>query len=169
MNSKPASPWPTMWKARATDAEITFAAETSSHLSVVDGASQNLRVAEGKEQSTTVRIRVKDELGSAELKLKASCNGQETQRHATLSVRPAVPFMTEVRSGNFKGGNVDVPVQRESLPGISKTERHCVGRSVRPGPRTRPVPAGVPPRLQRTAHAARPSAGCSWLTKQTSV
>ena len=102
------------------DAEITLAAEASSQLSIVEGATQKLRVAEGKEQSTTVRIRVKDELGSAELKLKASVNGQETQRHATLSVRPAVPFMTEVRSGNFKNGSVDVPAQTSLYPEFRK-------------------------------------------------
>ena len=95
-----------------TDASIELRAETSEHLSVIGAASQNLRIAEGHEQTATVRFRVNDRLGAAEIRFVATHDGITTRRRATLSVRPPVPFMTDVRSGNFKKGTADVPITR---------------------------------------------------------
>ncbi|MGM3932458.1 hypothetical protein NA612_23360, partial [Salmonella sp. NW378] len=41
---------------------------------------------------------------------------------ATLSVRPPVPYTTDVRSGNFKKGSADVRITREIYPEFAKRE-----------------------------------------------
>jgi uncharacterized protein YfaS (alpha-2-macroglobulin family) len=95
------------------DAEIELRAETSPHLSILGTATQKLRIAEGREQSVKLRFRVNDVLGSGEIKFVASRNGIETRRRATLSLRPPVPYTTDVRSGNFKKGSTDVHITRQ--------------------------------------------------------
>ena len=61
-------------------------------------------------------------LGSGEIKFVARRNGIETRRRATLSVRPAVPYATDVRSGNFKKGHVDVQITRAIYSEFAKRE-----------------------------------------------
>ena len=56
-----------------------------------------LHVSEGRESTVTFSVHVKDDLGAASLAFHASASGGETTRRATLSVRPAVPFMTTMR------------------------------------------------------------------------
>jgi uncharacterized protein YfaS (alpha-2-macroglobulin family) len=104
------------------DAEIDFRVETSAQLSALGGSTQKLRIAEGREQSAKVRFRVNDALGSGEIRFVASRSGIETRRRATLSVRPPVPYATDVRSGNFKQGNADVPIKREIYSEFAKRE-----------------------------------------------
>ena len=104
------------------DAEIELRAETSAHLSIVGAPAQKLRIAEGREQSVKLRLRVNDMLGSGEVRFVARRDGTETKRRATLSVRPPVPFATDVRSGNFKKGSSDVQITREIYPEFAKRD-----------------------------------------------
>jgi uncharacterized protein YfaS (alpha-2-macroglobulin family) len=122
------------------DAEIDLRAETTEQLSIVDrlegraprarpgvagappsiAGSQKLRIAEGGEQSAVFRFRVNEKLGSAEIRFIASRNGTETKRRATLSVRPPVPYMTDVRGGNFRTSSIEVPITRAMHPEFRK-------------------------------------------------
>jgi alpha-2-macroglobulin len=104
------------------DAEVELHAETSPQLSILGTPIQKLRIAEGHEQSAKFRFHVNDRLGSAEIKFVARRNGIETRRRATLSVRPAVPYATDVRSGNFKKGHVDVQITRAIYSEFAKRE-----------------------------------------------
>jgi len=104
------------------DAEIVLRAETSPQLSILGTATQKLRIAEGREQSVKLRFHVNDVLGSGEIKFVASRNGIETRRRATLSVRPPVPYATDVRSGNFKKRNADVQITREIYSEFARRE-----------------------------------------------
>jgi uncharacterized protein YfaS (alpha-2-macroglobulin family) len=104
------------------DAEIALRAETSAHLSIMGQSIQKLRIPEGREQSATFRFHVNDVLGSGEIKFIASRNGTETRRRATLSIRPAVPYVTDVRSGNFKKRSVEIPITRQMYSEFSKRD-----------------------------------------------
>ncbi|MGH7981790.1 MAG: alpha-2-macroglobulin family protein [Candidatus Udaeobacter sp.] len=104
------------------DAEIELRADTSPQLSILGAPTQKLRIAEGREQSVKLRFRVNDMLGSGEIKFIARRNGIETRRRATLSVRPPVPYATDVRSGNFKKGHVDVQITRAIYSEFAKRE-----------------------------------------------
>jgi len=104
------------------DAEIELRAETNEQLSSLQSSAQKLRIAEGREQSAVFRFRANDKLGSGEIKFTARRNGTETTRRATLSVRPPVPFVTAVRSGNFKQTTLNVPITRALLPEFRKLD-----------------------------------------------
>src|SRR4029077_3286864 len=104
------------------DAEIELRAETSPQLSVKGQATQKLQISEGREKSAVFRFHVNDALGSGEIKFTASRNGTETRRRATLSVRPAVPYVTGVRSGSFKKASTDVPIKRQIYSEFAKRD-----------------------------------------------
>ena len=103
-------------------AEIELRVETSAQLSIKGQSTQTLRIAEGREQSVTFRFHVNDALGSGEIKFIASRSGTETHRRATLSVRPPVPYVTDVRSGNFKKGSAEVPIKRAIYSEFAKRD-----------------------------------------------
>ena len=92
---------------------VTLTAEPSSQLEIVRDPAMPLHVADGRETTVIFTVHVKDELGAASLIFHASASGGETTRRATLSVRPAVPFMTQVSSGNFANGGAQLPIERQ--------------------------------------------------------
>src|SRR5437763_3608810 len=97
------------------NAEIELRAQTNESLRIVSGSSQTLHIAEGREQTVIFKFRANDKLGSGEITFVARCNGQETKRRATLSVRPPAPYMTDVRSGSFKA-KIDISLTRDMHP-----------------------------------------------------
>ena len=104
------------------DAQIELRAETSPQLSVKGQATQKLQIGEGHEKSAVFRFHVNDALGSGEIKFIASRNGIETKRRATVSVRPAVPYVTDVRSGSFKRASIDIPIKRQIYSEFAKRD-----------------------------------------------
>ncbi len=104
------------------NAEIALKVEPSVHLEILKSPTMPLRIAEGREATVTFTVRTKEALGSASLLFAASAGGQESRLRSTLSVRPAVAFMTEVRSGNFKKETVELPVTRSMHPEFRKLE-----------------------------------------------
>jgi uncharacterized protein YfaS (alpha-2-macroglobulin family) len=95
-----------------SETEIHLSAEMSANLSLVSAVRQQLCIAAGREQTAVFKFRVTDKLGSGEIKFSARGNNEESQRRVTVSIRPPVPYMTNVRSGNFNGACIDVPITR---------------------------------------------------------
>lgn len=102
------------------DAPISIAAQVTPHLEVIESPKGALNVGAGKEDTVRFRVRVKDELGGAEIAFKAEAAGQVVLRRSTLSVRPAAPFLTNVQSGYFRENTHDVKVSREMFPQYRK-------------------------------------------------
>ena len=102
------------------NADVQIRAEASEHLQIVKAASQTLRVAEGREQTTTFSVKVNDKLGSGTITFIASNGGKESRLRSTLSVRPPTTFMTQVRSSSFTKNSVDLPITREIYPEFRK-------------------------------------------------
>ncbi|MEI8342051.1 MAG: alpha-2-macroglobulin family protein, partial [Verrucomicrobiota bacterium] len=99
-----------------SNAAVTLTAESSEHLTIVKSPEQPLVIPEGREISATFTVRANAKLGSASLLFKASGSGQSAKLRSTLSVRPAVPMMTQVNSGNFTRTEREVPVDRVMVP-----------------------------------------------------
>lgn len=99
---------------------IAITAQVTPHLEVIESPQGALNIGEGKEDTVRFRLRVKDELGGAELTFKAEAAGQTVLRRATLSVRPAAPYLTNVQSGWFREPTKDVKVQRQMFPEYRK-------------------------------------------------
>jgi uncharacterized repeat protein (TIGR01451 family) len=102
------------------NADVVIRAESSEHLQIAKTSSQTLRIAEGREQTTTFSVRANDKLGSATITFIASSGGKETRLRSTISVRPPTTFLTQVRSSTFNKNSVEVPVTREMYPEFRK-------------------------------------------------
>jgi uncharacterized protein YfaS (alpha-2-macroglobulin family) len=107
--------------ASGPNARIELRAQTNDRLTIVGGSTQMLPVAEGREQTAIFKFRANDKLGCGEITFVARANGQETKRRATLSVRPPVPYMTEVQSGSFKD-KIDIQLSRDMHPEFRKLD-----------------------------------------------
>lgn len=102
--------------------QVALSLTASEHLEIVESAPATLEVAPGRESTTRYRLRAKNMPGGAEMTFRAESGGQSIERHATLSVRPASPFMTNVQSGWFRLANQDLDVQRQMYPHFAKRE-----------------------------------------------
>ncbi len=103
-------------------APITLSATVTPHLKIVAAPEAPLQIPTGQETTVRFRVAVQTELGGAEIRFTANVAGQTVNRSATLSVRPAVPFVTQVQSGWFRTGVQDVPVARQMYPQFRKLE-----------------------------------------------
>jgi uncharacterized protein YfaS (alpha-2-macroglobulin family) len=103
-------------------ADVKVTAEPSEHLEIVKAPANPVQVPEGREVSVAFTVRAKEKFGSAELRFRASTRGQESKVRSTLSVRPPVPFMTSVHSGNFTRENLEVKVERAIHPDFRKLD-----------------------------------------------
>src|SRR2546429_8977036 len=65
---------------------------------------------------------VNEVLASGEIRCAAQRKESEPPRRAALSVRPPVPYATDVRSGNFKKGHADVQITRAIYSEFAKRE-----------------------------------------------
>jgi uncharacterized protein YfaS (alpha-2-macroglobulin family) len=104
------------------NAQVKVKAEPSEHLQIVRAPTEPLKIAEGTEASTTIRVRALEKFGSATLVFRASGGGQEAKLRSTLSVRPATPFMTSVKSGNFTGESTTVKIDRDIHPDFRRLD-----------------------------------------------
>jgi uncharacterized protein YfaS (alpha-2-macroglobulin family) len=104
------------------EAQINLQAEPSEGLEIVRAPKGALRVPEGREASVVFVVRARDKLGSATLGFRAWMGAEESRVHATLSVRPASPFMTLVRGGNFRKDSAEAPITRTLYPEFRKLE-----------------------------------------------
>ena len=102
-------------------AEVELRAQPNDRLLILNSSTQKLHIPQGREQTAIFKFRATDKLGSGEVAFIARANGQETKRRASLSVRPPVPYMTEVRSGSFKD-KIDMTMSRDMHPEFRKLD-----------------------------------------------
>jgi uncharacterized repeat protein (TIGR01451 family) len=102
--------------------EIQLKAVPNEQLEIIDRDAFNLALEPGREGTTRFRVKARDLPGNAEIIFTARAAGQNVQRRATLSVRPAAPYVTEVKSGYFRSAKQDVPLERTLYPHFRKAE-----------------------------------------------
>ncbi|HEY8899473.1 MAG TPA: alpha-2-macroglobulin family protein, partial [Chthoniobacterales bacterium] len=103
-------------------ADVTLAAEPSSHLEVLRAPAMPLRLESGKEATCLFTVRARDQLGSATLAFRATGGGEESRRSSTVSVRPATPYRTELRSAHFSAASQELPVTGALRPEFRRVE-----------------------------------------------
>ena len=80
----------------------------TSQLEAIGGAQQSVTLAERSEGVVLFHLRAKPNPGPATLVFTASSGVHAAKLTQQMSVRPAVPYRTEVTLGNLGKGNVDV-------------------------------------------------------------
>ena len=97
------------------EADVTLNISATAGL-ILDETIRTLRIPEGKDSTVSFPVKVNETLGPADLILEAS-SGDETSRMShSLSIRPSVPFRTEIVSGVNKKGSETIEVNRNMYP-----------------------------------------------------
>jgi len=104
------------------DAEVRLELATSDHVEVLDKLARTMKISEGREESASFTIRTKQILGSARFSFTASLGQKKSSYAIEASVRPAVPYMTDVKSGSFKNDKADVEIKRSMYPDFRTLE-----------------------------------------------
>ena len=95
-----------------TDAPVTVRLQTSDGLEIVGDSEQQLTISEGSEKTVHFHLKAQDRLGPAEVRFIVTSGEERVSRRATLSVRPALPYITTLSSGYAKDGKVSLEVPR---------------------------------------------------------
>jgi uncharacterized protein YfaS (alpha-2-macroglobulin family) len=99
-----------------TNTPVSISADLSAQLELVQAPPATIPISEGREQSVIFTFRATEKLGSASITFHASAAGRESRLRSTLSVRPPVALMTDVRGGNFGNAGADLAVTRQFRP-----------------------------------------------------
>lgn len=104
------------------NAAVAVTLQTDPALEVVGEGTQQATIAEGHEGSVRFRLRARDELGPADLKFSARTGSASATRRIDLSIRPATPYMTQIKAGLLKRGEREVRIDRTLYPQFRKLE-----------------------------------------------
>lgn len=96
--------------------DIRLALEVSPHLEILSAKEKTLEIKEGSEKSETFRLRAKNSLGSASIKFLVNWKGKTTKSVTDLSLRPAIPFSTELHVGLIEDPHGKINVGRKMYP-----------------------------------------------------
>lgn len=96
-------------------AQVTLTLKTSAGLKLAAGSSDNVTLAIAPQQEAVAQFRLQgtEALGSADLWFTASTAGQQAKLHETTSVRPAVPYRTQLSVGRSEASSTDIAITRD--------------------------------------------------------
>lgn len=99
------------------NAAITVTAKPSKHLSIIGETSKTVSIKNGGEALLLFDVEVLDELGSAEIVLEAKSDNTKDiiKAKITSSVRPAVPYRTNIQIGSFTGEKSSIKVNNREM------------------------------------------------------
>jgi uncharacterized protein YfaS (alpha-2-macroglobulin family) len=109
--------------------DIVVEANASPHLTITSKESVTVQVGERREAKARFEVRVNDVLGGAELTFIAKAKGlpkglraDPGKGSATLSVRPASPYLTTLVMGQVTDGERRIPLDRVLYPHLATRE-----------------------------------------------
>jgi uncharacterized protein YfaS (alpha-2-macroglobulin family) len=89
---------------------VKLSLETSDHLEVLTKAVKTLEIKEGGEAIETYRLKAKKKLGSASVRFIADWNGKKAKSSTELSIRPPMPFITNLKMSSTESKNTKIEV-----------------------------------------------------------
>ncbi|MEP7042064.1 MAG: alpha-2-macroglobulin [Dokdonella sp.] len=101
---------------------ISVKLDASSAAEAVGSATQELKLGELREGVALFRLRAKGEPGVASLVFSASSGDKMAKQTVEVSVRPAVPYRSEVAIGSLGNGSADVKPLRTMFDAHAKRE-----------------------------------------------
>lgn len=104
------------------ESEIAVKLKPSAQVEAVQSGAQTLKLGEMREGVAVFRLRAKGEPGAATLEFTASSGDKSAKQAVDLSVRPAVPYRTEVAVGNLGRGDAQVKPLRSMFNAYAERE-----------------------------------------------
>lgn len=102
--------------------KVKLTAVPSKHLEISGEKSVSLVIPEGKDVTTSFKVKAKDVLGGAEIRFTASDATESSSLAATLSVRPSMPYQIWINSGKSDKKEVKVDVNKKLYDEYAKRE-----------------------------------------------
>ncbi len=103
-------------------AKIDFTLNMSEHFELVQKPETTLAIPEGREGVVKAKIKTKNNLGVASITFVATQGASRASYTSSLSVRPAVSYMTTLTGGYSKDSSIEVPTPRQMYPHFRKLE-----------------------------------------------
>lgn len=97
-------------------AQVTVDLNASPEIEIIGSATQALEISEGHEQTVHFKLRAKALLGSAKVTFIAKAGDKSSSMDATLSVRPATPFITYINSGKSQDTKKSLDIMQTLYP-----------------------------------------------------
>jgi hypothetical protein len=107
-----------------TAAHVTLELKTSAGLQTSANSSNSvvLDIAPQKEAVAQFRLQGTEALGSADLWFTANIDGKSVKLHDTSSVRPAVPYRTQLTVGRSDKSSTEIPTTRDLFDPFRQVE-----------------------------------------------
>ncbi len=107
-------------KGSGKDAELKINIDASKHLTLLNNPSTKLKISEGDEGMVSFKVKANNILGNAELKFSVRYKNEESERTASLSVRPAMPYSNFFESGFEKSGTLAIDLNRKLYANLAE-------------------------------------------------
>ncbi|MFT5503035.1 MAG: putative repeat protein (TIGR01451 family) [Gammaproteobacteria bacterium] len=92
----------------------------SDNLEIIDGKDTELLIDEGGEASYRFRVRALTSPGAAEIKFRVNHGNEDSTRTASLSIRPASTYRSQLTTGYSEGRTIDFEPQRSLIEAFSE-------------------------------------------------
>jgi uncharacterized repeat protein (TIGR01451 family) len=102
--------------------DVALSVEPSPHLQIIGDAGAEVSVEKSREVTRRFRFKALDTLGSASVKCFAKSGSESAVRTETMSVRPASPFRTQVRSAYIRTAKHEQEVTRSLYDAYRRSE-----------------------------------------------
>ncbi|MFY7818114.1 MAG: alpha-2-macroglobulin family protein [Akkermansiaceae bacterium] len=103
-------------------ADVKLRIEPSSHLQIMGESAASLTIEKSREATHRFRLKALDVLGSASIKCHAAAGVETSVRTETISLRPATPFRTQVRSALIRTKDHEQKVSRTMYEAYRRNE-----------------------------------------------
>jgi uncharacterized protein YfaS (alpha-2-macroglobulin family) len=103
-------------------ASQSISIETSEHFEILEGPRGTLNLAEGEEETFSLRLKALKRLGAAEIAVTVRGQKENITTRSYLSVRPITPYRTILRSGRLRNEEVELSDQRDLMEELAKKE-----------------------------------------------
>ncbi|MDC7124012.1 MAG: alpha-2-macroglobulin [Spirochaetales bacterium] len=102
-----------MNKGSGPDSKAVLTVLPDDHLDVVGSKTFHISMAEGKDSVVKMRLKALKEPGAAELTFAVRGLGETSKRTISLSVRPPVPYHTDLKVGVVEKGKAEINTDRD--------------------------------------------------------
>lgn len=100
-------------KGSGENAAVTVQLTATPELEILNSSKQELKISEGHEGTVHFKLHAKSDLGSAAVTFAASIGDKSSKMAATLSVRPANPYVTTIMTGSTTKADNSIKLDRK--------------------------------------------------------
>ena len=98
------------------DAQLDVEISVSNNLEVTSLSREKINISEGSEGAAKFTLLAKDKIGASSVSFKVSKGDKKTKSTVGVSLRPALPYITDIFGGYIKNDDVKIPINRSMYP-----------------------------------------------------